>query len=60
MAELKFKVGDKVYDKKYGFGVIGQIDPHNKTYPYDVKYEDGTCIWYDGKDMKSAADVEKQ
>ena len=56
MAELKFKVGDKVHDEKYGFGVVCQVDPHNKAYPYYVKYKDGTRIWYDGKNMKPAAE----
>lgn len=52
MIELKFNVGDKVYDEKYGFGVVCQVDPHNKGYPYYVKYKDGTHIWYGGKDMR--------
>ena len=56
MTELKFKVGDKVYDEKYGFGVVCQVDPQNKAYPYYVKYKDGTRIWYDGKNMKPAAE----
>ncbi len=43
--DLKFRVGDKVYDKKYGFGVVRQTDPGNKAYPYYVEYKDGTHIW---------------
>lgn len=44
--ELKFKVGDKVHDEKYGFGVVCKVDPGNKAYPYYVEYKDGTHIWY--------------
>lgn len=58
--ELKFKLGDKVHDERYGFGVVRRIDPSNETYPYYVEYEDGTHIWYQGKNMKPASDVKKQ
>lgn len=58
--DLKFKVGDKVYDEKYGFGVVCQVDPGNKAYPYFVKYNDGTHIWYQGKNMKPAFEAKKQ
>lgn len=27
--EPKFKVGDNVHDKKYGFGVVRKVDPCN-------------------------------
>lgn len=57
--DLKFKVGDKVYDEKYGFGVVRQADPCNKAYPYYVEYKDGTHIWYQGKDMKHASEAKK-
>ncbi len=58
--DLKFKVGDKVYDEKYGFGVVRQTDPGNKAYPYYVEYKDGTHIWYQGKDMKPASEAKKR
>ncbi len=58
--DLKFKVGDKVYDKKYGFGVVRQVDSSNETYPYYVEYKDGTRIWYKGKDMIPASEAKKQ
>lgn len=55
--ELKFKVGDNVHDKKYGFGVVRKVDPCSKAYPYYVEYKDGTRIWYQGKDMVPTSDV---
>lgn len=58
--ELKFKVGDKVHDKKYGFGTVCKVDPSNKAYPYYVEYQDGTHIWYRGENMKPASEAKKQ
>jgi len=58
--DMKFKVGDSVYDKKYGFGIVYQVDPGSKDYPYYVEYKDGTHIWYRGKDMKPASEQKEK
>lgn len=42
----RFQVGDKVFDRRYGFGVVKKVDPKDRYYPYYVEYNDGTHIWY--------------
>ena len=44
--KLKFNVGDRVFDKKYGHGVVQRVDAGNSEFPYLIFYEDGTKIWY--------------
>ena len=51
----KFKVGDRVYDKKYGFGTVNQVNPADRDYPYDIHYEDGTMIWYKARGVVPAS-----
>lgn len=53
----KFKVGDRVYDKKYGFGTVKQVNPTDRDYPYDIHYEDGTMIWYKAKGVVPASEA---
>lgn len=55
--KTKFKVGDRVYDKKYGYGVVHQVHPEDRDYPYDIHYEDGTKIWYKAKGVVLASDI---
>lgn len=47
--KLKFNVGDRVFDKKYGHGVVQRVDAGNSEFPYLIFYEDGTKIWYKAK-----------
>lgn len=32
--KLKFNVGDRVFDKKYGHGVVQRVDAGNSEFPY--------------------------
>ena len=57
--KLKFQVGDRVYDPKYGNGVVRQIDATNYEYPYFVHFrENGTKIWYKAKDAVLAPETD--
>ena len=35
--KLKFNVGDRVFDKKYGHGVVQRVDAGNSEFPYLIK-----------------------
>ncbi len=59
MYNLKFNVGDHVYDKKYGFGVVHKVDPNDKEFPYNIHYEDGTTIWYKAKGVIPAVEAKQ-
>lgn len=52
--KLKFNVGDRVFDKKYGHGVVQRVDAGNSELPYLIFYEDGTKIWYKAKGVTLA------
>lgn len=52
--KLKFNVGDCVFDKKYGHGVVQRVDAGNSEFPYLIFYEDGTKIWYKAKGVTFA------
>jgi hypothetical protein len=48
-----FKVGDKVYDARYGWGEVTDIT-NNKLYPIVVKYDnDNNTYTFDGRHTKS-------
>lgn len=57
--KLKFNVGDRVFDKKYGFGYVHQVNPNDRDFPYDIHYEDGTKIWYKAKGVVPASEAKK-
>ena len=52
MAKDKFVIGDKITSKRYGEGVVKNIDPNNYEFHYDVKFKDGTGAWISGRDSK--------
>lgn len=46
---IRFAVGDKVMSKKYGVGVVTDVNPYDMDFRYNVFFEDGTRVWYDGR-----------
>ena len=46
---LKFAVGDRVVSRKYGRGVVTDVDADSPDFCYNVSFEDGTKAWYDGR-----------
>lgn len=57
--KLRFNVGDRVFDAKYGYGTVHQVDPDNRDYPYDIHYDDGTMIWHKAKGAVPASEAKK-
>ena len=55
---MGFQVGDHIYDKAYGVGVVKKIDEGNKDFPYYVEFKDGTKIWYKAKEAVPASEKE--
>jgi len=49
-----FAVGDNVISKKYGRGTVTDINPYDAEFRYNVSFEDGTKVWYDGRGTRLA------
>ena len=55
--QQRFEVGDRVFDPKYGFGVVKKVHMEDRQFPYYVDYEDGTKIWYRADHAVPASEV---
>lgn len=55
---LRFAVGDKVVSKKYGVGVVTDINAEDEDFRYNMSFEDGTRVWYDGRGTSLLVDTE--
>ena len=60
--KYEFSVGDRIYDKKYGFGTVMKTDLDNSKFPYLVHYENhggrgGTKIWYQANHAVPASEA---
>lgn len=47
-ADIHCGIGDKVNSRKYGNGVVIGVSD-DPEFRYNVSFEDGTKIWYDGR-----------
>lgn len=57
MSSYVFKVGDRVWEKECGFGIVEEVRDYDKNYPICVRFDgelnDGLCRYtYDGRDVE--------
>ena len=57
-AKLRFRIGDRIVSKKYGNGVVTDVNPEDPTFCYNATFEDGTRAWYNGRGTTLASSEE--
>lgn len=51
---MKFSVGDKIWSKVHGYGIVTDVNPDDQLFRYNASFYDGTSIWYDGRNTTIA------
>ena len=46
---LNCGIGANVLSQRYGHGVVTDINPSDPEFRYNVSFDDGTKVWYDGR-----------
>lgn len=47
--DLHCSIGARVVSQKYGHGVVTDINLSDPEFRYNVSFDDGTKVWYDGR-----------